>query len=462
MHQVPWMPFACVTVWSGALIFLTFSLDDLPLIGLLLVVIATYFFDYGPSWRGMEATTLMFGATLGKGARALFMQKEERRMQKIRNSKSEILNFLVGLIVLLAFASWWHVETSASVFLGPRWMGLWNNPNDYGELMGAGLVLAVGLLAHRLKAKGKIKNAEVGSQSPEVRRWNPLLRFFAPFKPAVRNPQSAILFVAAGMMAVGLLFSYSRGAWLGTAIGLLYLAKVYGKLKWRHLKLFLFFAFCFLLLIPWFFWNTPRTAPWYWQRLDMSRGSVQHRVAAWKAGFEMMWDHPFGVGWNKTVETYQKHYSPPEDGAAAITTNDYLMLGTQVGWPGLVCFVTYCALCFRTNRPHLTPALSPICPSTPLSNAEREDHRPSRRRARHSPLIARHSKPLVARVRWSCWWRFGLTADCSSWPQRQCFGFCLSWETKIERPKAGNRKLFSRRQPATGNQQSKIRNRKSI
>jgi O-antigen ligase len=67
----------------------------------------------------------------------------------------------------------------------------------------------------------------------------------------------------------------------------------------------------------------------------------------------MMWDHPLGVGWNKAVEIYAQNYSPPEDGAAALNTNDYLMLGTQLGFPGLFCFVAYVGLCFR-NRPHLT------------------------------------------------------------------------------------------------------------
>jgi energy-coupling factor transporter transmembrane protein EcfT len=140
---------------------------------------------------------------------------------------------------------------------------------------------------------------------------------------------------------------------VGAAIGLLYLAKVYGKFKWRSLKFFLFSAFCFLLLIfgVCFFWNnTPDNAPWYLKRLDLSRGSAQHRVAAWKAGFEMMCDHPFGVGWNKAVGTYAKEYSPPEGGAAAITTNDYLMLGTQLGLPGLVCFVAYVGLALKTEN----------------------------------------------------------------------------------------------------------------
>ena len=69
----------------------------------------------------------------------------------------------------------------------------------------------------------------------------------------------------------------------------------------------------------------------------------------------MMWDHPFGVGWNKAVETYKKNYSPPEGGAAAITTNDYLMLGTQLGLPGLICFVSYVALCCNLETALTSP-----------------------------------------------------------------------------------------------------------
>jgi len=327
-----WMLLVCVAIWCGTFVFLTFSLNDLLLIGLLLIAIAAYFITaYASSLPAMDAVTFLFGATLGKAA--CFALKAEK---EVRSQKSEVRIFLIGLIGLLAFSSWWHLDMTGNFYHGPRWMGLWDNPNIYGMMMSVGLLLAIGLLAASLKSK---------VQSPKSQQF---LRI--------------ILFIAAGMMAVGLFFSYSRGAWLGTAIGLLYLAKTRWKFKRRS---FLLPAICFLLLIfgIWFFWNTPRTAPWYFQRLDLSRGSVQHRVAAWKADFEIMRDHPFGVGWNKTVEIYEKNYSPPENGAAAITTNDYLMLGTQLGIPALLYFVAYVALRLGVgrwklgvgkNRPHLT------------------------------------------------------------------------------------------------------------
>jgi O-antigen ligase len=309
-----WMLLFCLAVWCGSFIFLTFSLKDLPLIGLLLIALAVYFIGYAPSWRGMEAIVLLAGVTLGKSAFVLLRRDEGGNNSEIRSSEFGIRNFLIGLVWLLAFASWWHLDMTNNFYHGPRWMGLWNNPNIYGMLMGAGVILAIGLLAG-------VRN---------------ITRAFS------RRLLPAILLIAVGMMAVGLLFSYSRGAWLGTGIGLLYLAKAHGKFKWRFVLPGVFVVAAGVCL----FWHsTADTGPWYLKRMDLSRPSAQHRVAAWRGAVQMMWDHPLGVGWNKAVETYEKNYSPPENGVAAIMTNDYLMLGTQLGWPGLICFVAYVALC---------------------------------------------------------------------------------------------------------------------
>jgi O-antigen ligase len=312
--SLQWMLLVCIAVWCGSFLFLSFGVKDLPLIGLLLIAVIAYFIS-----NSGDAIILLFAMTLGRGASFALRQNEEGEIQKI-------VNFLAGVVILLAFSSWWHIKIFGA-YHGPRWMGLWNNPNIYGMLMGAGVVLAIGLRARRKNEEGRMQ------------KW-----------------RAIILLIATGMMGVGLIFSYSRGAWMGAAIGLLYLAKVYGKFKWR----FVLPAVFVVTAVAWFFWShTPDSAPWYVKRADLGRPSAQHRVAAWKAGFEIMRDHPFGVGWNKAVDVYQKNYSPPEDGAAAITTNDYLMLGTELGLPGLFCFVAYLALCFRRSRPHLTLTLSP-------------------------------------------------------------------------------------------------------
>ena len=109
----------------------------------------------------------------------------------------------------------------------------------------------------------------------------------------------------------------------------------------------------------------------------------------------MMRDHPLGVGWNNAVGVYDKNYSPPEGGAAALTMNSYLMLGTELGLPGLLCFVAYVALCLRMPQitlPHPQPLSNPIREgSGSISCRER--------RGMSLLLVTCDSKWPVARVR---------------------------------------------------------------
>jgi hypothetical protein len=340
--QTQWMLLACLVVWCSTFIYLTSSLSGLPLIVLLIIAIVAFFINPPQNRPATDAFALLLGVTLGRAMRALLNQ--EGRKQKIGKPNADSGNILVGLVLLFAFASFWHLDITNNIYRRLRWMGLWDNPNIYGMLMGAGIVLTAGLfLADR---RWKMEDGENERQKAESKKRKLLrsLRFFAAIKSTIRNPQSALLLVAAGMMGVGLLFSYSRGAWLGTAIGLLYLASAYGKFKWRFVLPGIFVVSAVVI----FFWHgTADTDAWYLKRMDLSRASAQHRVAAWSGAIQMMRDHPFGVGWNKAVETYQKDYSPPEGSAAAITTNDYLMLGTQLGLPGLLCFVAYVGLSLK-------------------------------------------------------------------------------------------------------------------
>jgi prepilin-type N-terminal cleavage/methylation domain-containing protein len=252
--------------------------------------------------------------------------------------------FFIGLITLLVFSSWWHLDISDNVYHGPRWMGLLNNPNIYGMLMGAGVALAIGLLAANSKMEDGRWKMENEKHKAEKRKP---LWFVAAIKSAILYPLSSILVLAIGMMAVGLVMSYSRGAMVATSVGLLYLAWSYGKLKWKYVVIG---VGCVALGAGLFWGRTADDAPWYLKRLDFSRPSAQHRVSAWRGAVQMMRDHPLGVGWNQAVTTYEKNYSPPENGAAALTMNSYLMLGTELGLPGLLCFVAYVGLQLKSGK----------------------------------------------------------------------------------------------------------------
>jgi len=337
--SVEWLLLVCLSVWCATFIFLTFRRKDLPLTGLLVYAVAMYFINHRASLPVSDAIILLAGVTLGRGVRFL-LQSGQR--------PAETGAFLLGLTGLLAFASWWHLPVAHDFYPGTRWTGLWNNPNLYGMLMGAGVGLASGLLAQNLNA-GKWKTESENSKANaggSFLRGGHLCAAQDCFRDARGLARRVFLFIATGMMAAGLLFSCSRGAWLAMTFGLLYLAWGYGKFKWQRV----WPGVLAVAVVVGLCWHaTADTSPWYLKRLDFSRPSAQHRVAAWLGALQMMRDHPLGVGWNQAVSTYEKNYSPPAGGATALTTNSYLMLGTELGWPGLLCFAAYVWLGFKNT-----------------------------------------------------------------------------------------------------------------
>jgi hypothetical protein len=119
---------------------------------------------------------------------------------QLRTPHSALRTFLVGLVMLLAFASWWHLDVAHSFYPGTRWTGLWDNPNIYGMLMAAGVVLTAGLLLADRRWKmedgrwGIWKKSEVRIQksksSEEGGNCFALFALFCGYQ--IRNPQSAI------------------------------------------------------------------------------------------------------------------------------------------------------------------------------------------------------------------------------------------------------------------------------
>lgn len=338
---------AFLGIWCGLFIVLTFGVKDCLLAGMLFIGGGVYYTGYEQAHPVTGALVLLAGVTLGKGMRVLFY---------LVKAGPGLRTFLQGLAGLLAFSSWCNFDL-ASPYQGPRWQGLWNNPNTYGVLMGTGTVLALALLIERKsKIRGQTDAPDGGG--------------FSQF--GLRRGVPVFLLVTGMMTALGLVFSFSRGAGLGVMAALLYLAAGNGRLKWRKVMAAIAVIAAAVLLL----WNaTPDGAPWYVKRLDFGRPSVQHRVAAWRGALEMMLEHPLGVGWDRTVEIYGKNYSPPDDSALAITTNDYLMLGTQLGWPGLLCFAGYLALCFTGGTGKSGSKGMPGESSGPLAEVDRGPHR---------------------------------------------------------------------------------------
>jgi hypothetical protein len=338
-----WIPMLAALVWSAVLIVLNFKPKDVNLILLLSATVLQLASNKTQSSGVADALVFTSAILVGRFTSFLF--------------RTPTIRMFSVLVFFLALSSWWHLDMSNNFYHGPRWMGLWNNPNIYGMLMGVGVALAIGLLIGERARPGR-SLARPASNANAVERPKYFGRLFVVCSlrekfgaPPRRTAVGAVafpvfLFIAVFMMGVGLVMSYSRGAWLATVIGLLYLAWCHGKLKWR----FVLPGIVAMAAVVLYFWgHTPDSAPWFVKRTDLGRPSAQHRVTAWRAGLEIMRDHPFGVGWNNAVSLYDKSYSPPEGRAAALTTNDYLIIGTELGMPALLCFVAYLAMCYRKS-----------------------------------------------------------------------------------------------------------------
>jgi hypothetical protein len=191
---------------------------EIWLAGLVAVAVLAYAVYYPQAVKSTQALTLLGAAALGQGA-ALWAERTLK--SKVQSPKSGRKTILASLVMLFMAAALWQAEGGHMFhYQGQgRWMGPWDNPNTFGVLMGVGLVLAVGKLVQSLKPKVQSQtSAECGVRTAECRTlnlWPWLQRLF--------------FLAAATVMGVGLVNSYSRGAWVGTVVALAYLGYQIGK-----------------------------------------------------------------------------------------------------------------------------------------------------------------------------------------------------------------------------------------
>jgi O-antigen ligase len=273
-----WVLFGIAVSWCAISILFTFSIHDMWLIGLLVAAISAYLLHYAEASVCPNAVAFVTGVAVGKGTRLLFKQSPEWVID--------------CALVLLVIASGCRLDLTNDSYQGPRWTGLWQNPNTYGMLMGAAFVLSA-----------------CASARPQP-AWS-----------------RTLLGAATAMTFIGLLFSFSRGAWCGTVVaGLYLLARQRNRLAFMLAPLI-----AGLVLVGVLCWKV-ETHRWYLKRLDLSAGSCQHRLSAWAAATRLILDHPQGVGWNRAGIACKN---------PAVATNDYLTIGAELGAVPLVCLSCY-------------------------------------------------------------------------------------------------------------------------
>ncbi len=322
---------------------------DFWLVGLVALVLLRYAVDYANAAKSLQVVVLLTGIVMGKGV-ALWTAWPKRPLtlslspsEGERVSAGRVRGTLCILAFLLAASALWQPEMGMEFHYHGvrRWEGVWENPNTYGLLMGVGLVLALGLLV----ASSKF-------QVPGEREGFMQL--------ATRHMSRIALLVAAGLCGFGLLKSYSRGSWLGTACALAALlfqlvkfqvpSGVAGRMAVMLRRNWFPSSILLLAILVICFWQFRHTESPLVRRV-FSAGNVndfswRNRVSAWQGAARMMWDKPLaGFGWGRAEDAYHRDYHAARlEETAAIQLNDYLMLGISVGAPALLCLLTYISL----------------------------------------------------------------------------------------------------------------------
>jgi probable O-glycosylation ligase (exosortase A-associated) len=153
-----------------------------------------------------------------------------------------------------------------------------------------------------------------------------------------------VLLLGVFLSSLSVLFSFSRGAFIGFSTMVLYMWGKESK-KLRAGLVIVGVVGLFFAIMP----------PSYWQRIESvkgyaTEGSSQGRLDAWKGGIQMMMDSPiFGCGIGNFSRTYGEHYNTINARWTAAHSLYIEFIG-QLGVPGLLFILGYIVLTLRTFR----------------------------------------------------------------------------------------------------------------
>jgi putative inorganic carbon (hco3(-)) transporter len=170
----------------------------------------------------------------------------------------------------------------------------------------------------------------------------PYMYFMLQTKP--RKRARLVLMAGMALSSMAVLFSFSRGAFIGFSTMVLYMWFKGAKKMKAALGIIGVVALVFLIM--------PGT---YWKRIESvkgyaTEGSAQGRLDAWKGGIQMMIDSPlFGCGIGNFSRAYGEHYNKINARWTAAHSLYIEFIG-QLGVPGVLFILSYILLTLMTFK----------------------------------------------------------------------------------------------------------------
>lgn len=148
----------------------------------------------------------------------------------------------------------------------------------------------------------------------------------------------------------GIMVTFSRGGYLAFAIGLAAITFFKSRILFILLLIFAYFAFLNPDLLPagirYRMGQTFKTKSNYSDQMmntENLESSSQRRVKVWKAGIEMVKDHPmFGIGYGLFPFMIKGYW----DGGKMDSHNTYLIIAAEMGIPALLVFLLIIGMMF--------------------------------------------------------------------------------------------------------------------
>lgn len=155
----------------------------------------------------------------------------------------------------------------------------------------------------------------------------------------------ALVYVGIALMAITLVLTFTRGAWIGAACGLILMGFFLSR-KWG------LYIFAGIILVGALALTTStKIRNRVMETVSMTNQGDQERMTIWKTNWEMVKEHPFiGVGYSQNKARLREYYD--RLGVApgyfeGHAHNEYVHLLSGTGILGLICYIIFLVYAFR-------------------------------------------------------------------------------------------------------------------
>ena len=147
-------------------------------------------------------------------------------------------------------------------------------------------------------------------------------------------PRRCFFFIGALCMLLCIVFTWSRGAWLGALLSLVLLFLFHSPTTTKALLLGSPFAFCALPFLP---QNVIRR---FLSIGDLTESSIRYRLYTWQGVLDMIGAHPFGIGVGEAAfKSVYPHYAKSGIETVMHAHQLLLQITLELGWVGCAVFL---------------------------------------------------------------------------------------------------------------------------